>query len=173
MEPHVEIVNIVAAIKLEPMPDPNEILEKIPGSKPVKRFRGALVRLGRIPVLFYKNKIVITGVRSRGELNNIIRELLRLLDEHQFKSRSVEVDIVNITGYAMLSRELDLPSLAEKIKGIYDPDYRPYLIARINDTTLIISQQGKIVVWGGKSEEEIMEVIKKIITIINYLEPNL
>lgn len=39
MEPCVEIVNIVATIKLNPMPDPKEILEKIPGSRPVKRFR--------------------------------------------------------------------------------------------------------------------------------------
>ncbi len=51
MEPRIEIVNIVKTIKLEPMPDPNEILEKIPGAKPVKRFRGALVRLGRIPFI--------------------------------------------------------------------------------------------------------------------------
>lgn len=161
--PRVEIVNIVATIKLEPMPDPNEILEKIPGSKPVKRFRGALVRLGRTPILFYKNKIVITGARSKEEVDRIVDKLMDLLREYGFKHKLVGVEIVNVTGYAYLGRKLDLPSLAEKIKGVYDPDYRPYLVARMNNTTLIISQQGKIVVWGAKSIEQVEELINLLI----------
>ena len=163
MEPRVEIVNIVTTIKLKPIPDPKEILEKIPGSKPVKRFRGALVRLGRIPVLFYKNRVVITGVRSREDVDRIVDKLMDLLREYGFKHKLVEIEIVNVTGYAYLGRELDLPSLAEKIKGAYDPDYRPYLVARMNNTTLIISQQGKIVVWGAKSIEQVEELINFLI----------
>ncbi len=147
------------------MPDPKEILERIPGSRPVKRFRGAIVRIRRIPILFYKNKIVVAGVRTQGELKRTIKDLLSLLMGRGLRTSLVEKRIVNITGYISLNRELDLPSLAKEIKGIYDPDYRPYLVARLNNTTLIISQQGKIVVWGAKSMEQITNVINYVLKI--------
>lgn len=64
MEPRVEIVNIVATVKLEPMPEPNRMLDRIPGARPLKRFKGAMIRIGKIPILFYKNKTIVVGVKT-------------------------------------------------------------------------------------------------------------
>ena len=89
MEPKIEIVNIVATLKLDSMPDPSEMLKKIPEARPLRRFRGALLRTGRTPVLSYKNKIVITGSKSMGELDNIMEKLINLLHEHMFYTKAV------------------------------------------------------------------------------------
>ena len=43
------MVNIVATVKLDPMPNPKEILEMIPSNRPVKRFQGAMLRIGKKP----------------------------------------------------------------------------------------------------------------------------
>ena len=162
MMPRVEIVNIVATIKLDPMPDPNEILEKIPGSKPVKRFRGALVRLGRIPVLFYKNRIVITGVRGKEEVDRIVDKLMDLLREYGFKHKLVGVEIVNVTARVDLGRRINLVEAAERLGGIYDPDYRPYMVARINDTVIMLSHNGKLVILGAQSNNVVVDVVKLV-----------
>ncbi|NPA98978.1 MAG: hypothetical protein GXO43_06320 [Crenarchaeota archaeon] len=162
MKPKIEIVNIVATLQLDPMPDPREILEKIPGSRPIKRFRGAMIRIKKIPILFYRKKIVVVSARTRKELDRAIKDFLSLLMKHRLKTNLVETRIVNVTGYVALNRKLDLSSLAKKMRGIYDPDYLPYLVVKINNSTLVISQQGKIVILGAKSIEQVEELINYV-----------
>jgi len=163
MEPRIEIVNIVATLKLDPMPDPSEILEKIPGTRPLRRFRGALLRIGRIPVLFYKNKIVITGVKSTEELNSAVERLIEILRKRGVNANIINREIVNITAKLELGVNVDLREIAERLKGIYDPDYRPYMIAKINNTRVIVSQNGKIVLLGARNMEEVSSSINSVV----------
>ncbi len=151
MEPRVEIVNIVATIKLEPMPDPGEVLGKIPGSRPVKRFRGAMLRIGKTPVLFYKKKIIVTGAKNTEELRDTIRKLVSVLHRYGMEAKPRGYEIVNVTAKVDLGRRINLVEAAERLGGIYDPDYRPYMVARINDTVIMLSHNGKLVMLGAKS----------------------
>jgi len=163
MKPQIEIVNIVATIKLEPMPDPKEILEKIPGSRSIKRFRGAMIRIGKTPVLFYRGSVVVSGVRSEEEIHRITDEVVRVLRMHGFKARPISYRIVNITAKIDLGVRLDLSRVAELLDGIYDPDLRPYATCRIQDVYVIITASGKIVVIGAKDTEKITHVVDMII----------
>ncbi len=167
MEPRVEIVNIVATIKLDPMPDPNEILEKIPGSKPVKRFRGAMLRIGKTPALFYKKKIIVTGVKNTEELEDVIKKLVGILHRYCVKAEPKDYEIVNVTAKIELNRKINLVEAAEKLNGIYDPDYRPYLTVRTSGSTLIISQNGKLVLLNSSNIEEAKRIIKRILELVN------
>ena len=163
MEPRVEIVNIVATIKLDPMPDPKEILEEIPGSRPVKRFRGAMLRIGKTPVLFYKKKIIVTGVRNPGELEDVIEKLAGILHRHSIRAELKDYEIVNVTAKVELGQRINLADAAKKLGGIYDPDYRPYLVARINGTVIMLTHNGKLVILGAKSKDKIHVVVEFII----------
>lgn len=164
MEPRVEIVNIVATVKLEPMPEPNRILERIPGARPLRRFRGALLRIDRIPVLFYKKKIVVTGIKSAEELDSVVIRLINILSEHGFSFKTPESrEVVNITLKAELHNQLDLYDVADKLGGIYDPDYRPYAVVKINNLTILVSQRGRIVVLGAKRVDEAINTINVLI----------
>jgi len=162
MKPKIEIVNIVATIKLEPMPDPKEILEKIPGSKPVKRFRGAMIRIGKTPVLFYRGSVVVSGAKTEEEIHRITDEVVRVLRMHGFTVRPVSHRIVNITAKVDLGVRLDLSRVAELLGGIYDPDLRPYATCRIQGVYVIITASGKIVVIGAKSPKRLLEVINLV-----------
>ncbi len=166
MMPRVEIVNIVATVKLEPMPDPGEVLEKIPGSKPVKRFRGAMIRIGKTPVLFYKKKIIVTGTKSLEELEDVIKKLVGILHRHGIIVQSKGYEVVNVTARVELGQRIDLVEASAKLGGIYDPDYRPYLVAKVNNTVIMLTHNGKLVVLGAKSimgVHETITLIKKLI----------
>jgi len=166
VEPRVEIVNIVATIKLDPMPDPKEILEEIPGSRPVKRFRGAMLRIGKTPVLFYKKKIIVTGVKNTEELEDVIKKLVGILHRYGVKVEPKDYEIVNVTAKTELNRKINLVEAAEKLNGIYDPDYRPYVLAKIDNTVVIVSQNGKIVLLSSPSVEYARGIMRKILGLI-------
>ncbi len=163
MEPKIEIVNIVATLKLNPMPSPSKVLERIPGTRPLKRFRGALLRIDKIPVLFYRSKVIVAGVRSIEELDNIIGKLVDKLNEHGFNSQLISREVVNVTLKAELYKQLDLYVIADRLGGIYDPDYRPYAIVRVNGLTALISQNGRIVILGAKGVKEALEAMNILV----------
>lgn len=168
-EPRIEIVNIVATMKLEPMPNPGEILERIPGAKPLKKFRGAMIRIGRTPILFYKNKIVVAGAKSLEDLDVLVEELVETMRRHGFRVNPVSREIVNVTARAELGRRIDLRKAAEKLGGIYDPDYRPYVILKIDKVTTIVSQNGRVVLLGAPGIEHTNKTIRKILELLGYL----
>jgi len=166
MEPKIEIVNIVATLKLDPMPKPDKILERIPRAKSIRRFHGAMIRLDKIPILFYRDNIIITGLKSMNELDQVIRNAISLLQGRGFNVKIISRQVVNITVKVELGIELNLYEVARKLNGIYDPDYRPYVIARLNGTTLLVSQMGKLVLLGAKSLEQVYNILGKALALI-------
>jgi len=121
-----------------------------------------MLRIGKTPVLFYKKKIIVTGMRNPEELEDVIEKLVGILHRHSIRAEPKDYEIVNVTAKLELGRRINLVEAAEKLGGIYDPDYRPYLVTRINDTVVMLTHNGKLVILGARSNDVVVGIVKLV-----------
>ncbi len=79
-------------------------------------------------------------------------------------SKKPEFVITNMVASASLGLELDLYSLAQKIKEIeYEPEQFPGAILKFKDpkASLLLFKNGKVICAGAKNEGEIRIVLRK------------
>ncbi len=98
-------------------------------------------------------------MKNAEELEGIIEELMGILHRHGVRVELEEYEIVNVTAKLELRRRINLVEAAEKLNGIHDPDYRPYVIAEVDNTKIIVSQNGKIVILEGKSIDSVYFIL--------------
>lgn len=81
-----------------------------------------------------------------------------------------EFVITNMVASASLGLELDLYSLAQKIKEIeYEPEQFPGAILKFKDpkASLLLFKNGKVICAGAKNENEIRIVLQKAKKLLN------
>ncbi|OYT30654.1 MAG: hypothetical protein B6U94_06035 [Thermofilum sp. ex4484_79] len=62
-----------------------------------------------------------------------------------------------------LGLKTDLRKAAKILKGAYDPDYRPCVVAKVLGVTIMLYSNGKILVIGIKDISRIGTIIKFVI----------
>ena len=80
--------------------------------------------------------------------------------------------ITNMVASASLGLELDLFSLAQKIKEIeYEPEQFPGAILKFKEpkASLLLFKNGKVICAGAKTEEEIDRVLGKAKSLLKKL----
>lgn len=79
-------------------------------------------------------------------------------------AKKIDYVITNIVASANLGLELDLFSLAQKIKEIeYEPEQFPGAILKFKDpkASLLLFKNGKVICAGAKNENEIKAALQK------------
>ncbi len=76
------------------------------------------------------------------------------------------MEIQNVVASSSLGQELDLNHIESRLKGAeYNPQQFPGLVYRIKEpkTATLLFRSGKIVCTGGKSKDEVIRAVNKVI----------
>jgi transcription initiation factor TFIID TATA-box-binding protein len=85
------------------------------------------------------------------------------------RSASSDFNIQNIVASANLELELDLYTIANKVKGVeYEPEQFPGAILKLKDpkASLLLFKNGKIICTGSKSEAEVRYAIERALKLL-------
>ncbi|RLC61055.1 MAG: hypothetical protein DRI01_09135 [Chloroflexi bacterium] len=156
----IRIENIVGVIEFDRLVDLNQVLGKLKhlGIQRLKRLPGLKLRINNVAILIYKSKAIIAGVKSVNELKAKARKLIEVLNNEGIEVSIRNTRIENITATISLNRRMNLKKIAELLKGAYDPDYRPCAVVKIYGVTVMIYENGNVLVIGAKTFEQIKEV---------------
>ncbi|MBS3061340.1 MAG: TATA-box-binding protein [Candidatus Diapherotrites archaeon] len=83
--------------------------------------------------------------------------------------------IVNMVASATLNATLDLYGLAVSVPDIeYEPEQFPGAILKLKEpkVSLLLFKNGKLIISGASSEEQIVQAIKKASKIIHEIQPS-
>jgi len=79
-------------------------------------------------------------------------------------AKKIDYVITNMVASASLGLELDLFSLAQKVKEVeYEPEQFPGAILKFKDpkASLLLFKNGKVICAGAKTESDIRRVLQK------------
>lgn len=79
-------------------------------------------------------------------------------------------NIENIVASANLGMELDLYTIAYKVKDVeYEPEQFPGAILKLKDpkASLLLFKNGKIICTGGRSEKEVQYAIDRTLRLLS------
>ena len=103
-------------------------------------------------------------------LLNSINQLQKthdLLCKYEFiKPVIIAPKVRNIVATIDLKKSIEFREVIEKKKVIYEPDQFPGMIYKTTyGTTCLMFASGKVVIVGSKSEEQIIDTIKELVTL--------
>ncbi|RLE47619.1 TATA-box-binding protein [Candidatus Woesearchaeota archaeon] len=173
-EKKIEIVNIVVSASLgHDIP-----LEKMAATLPnteynPEQFPGLVIRIKdpkTSALIFSSGKIVCTGARSMEKVHESIKKIIKNLEKINIKIKEVPVpEIQNIVASGSIGMNLNLNALAMKLDNTeYEPEQFPGLVYKLPNhrATFLLFSNGKIVCTGTKSEDEVNDVVDKLIEIL-------
>jgi len=170
----VEIQNVVAVAALGQKIDLLSIRKVFVNVKYRPRnFPGLVFRLKQpktTTLIFGNGKMVCTGAKSEKMARNAVRKVVRELKKEDFIIRRIpKVEIVNMVGTADVGGEVDLEDASGILDNVmYEPEQFPGLIYRMGEpkVVILIFRSGKLVLTGGKSEDQVHEAIEKMVSIL-------
>ncbi|MHA1615745.1 MAG: TATA-box-binding protein [Candidatus Njordarchaeales archaeon] len=118
-------------------------------------------------LIFSSGNIVITGAKSKEEIEKVAEIIVNLLRRAGFNiERKPNIELQNIVASADLKKPINL-ELVAMLGGenvAYEPEIFPGLIYRIEEpkVVLLLFRSGKVVCTGAKSREMIIEALKII-----------
>lgn len=140
-----------------------------------KKFPGISVRFKdpKINVLIFRSgRIVISGGKSFNDVNLVINKLINILKYLNINIYSKPIiKVNNIVAYANTNKSVNLNKVASALNKIgadveYDPEQFPSLIIGGKRLKAMIYSSGKIIIVGARSNEEIIDMINKVMTVI-------
>ncbi len=174
----LEVVNIVVSaalghdIPLEKMAATLSNTEYNP-----EQFPGLVIRIKdpkTSALVFSSGKIVCTGARSLEKVYESIKKLIKSLEKINVKIKTIPtVTIQNIVASGDIAMDLNLNILAMKLDNTeYEPEQFPGLVYKLDDgkATFLLFSNGKIVCTGTKSEQEVHQVVDKLIGILSKIK---
>jgi transcription initiation factor TFIID TATA-box-binding protein len=173
----IDIRNIIAKISFRQALDLRKVVSRL--KEPYKAYRrppfpGVIVKESGGPtfLLFRTGSGICVGNRSvLGCKKSTERLYDRLMEKDIIKDRGFEIDIQNIVAKAYLGFNIDIDRLSEVLECvIYEPEIFPAAIYYMDRPrlTMLFFQNGKTIIAGAKSEEEVAEAYQKTLT---TLEP--
>lgn len=165
----LKIENIVASGIVADSIDLVDVSGKIPNCElNTKRFPGAVFRLEspRIAsLIFSSGKVVLTGIRDTGALEEGVKILVRSLREAGVATfPEPRVGITNIVCSYDMGKPINLNKVVitlnlENIE--YEPEQFPGLVYRISDPRIValLFSSGKIILTGGKNLVDIRRAL--------------
>ena len=120
---------------------------------------------GRTTV-FLSGKLISTGAKSLLKSIDQLQKTHDLLCKYKFiKPINIEPKIRNIVATIDLKEYIEFNDIIKKRRVIYEPEQFPGIIYKTAyGTTCLIFASGKVVIVGSKSEEQIIETIKELVT---------
>jgi transcription initiation factor TFIID TATA-box-binding protein len=166
----VQIQNVVAVASLNQKIDLLAIMKVFRSAEyRPKKFPGLVYRLKRpktATLIFGSGKMVCTGAKSEKQARSAVRKVVRELKNNGIIIlEKPEIEITNIVASADLGGRIDLEMVGEVMdNAMYEPEQFPGLIYRMTEPKVVflLFSSGKIVITGGKSEEEVKQAAEKI-----------
>jgi len=176
-KPTFKIENIVASANLGLEIDLYSIAYKVDDVEyEPEQFPGAILKLKepKSSLLLFKNgKIICTGCTSEKQVSEAIKRTLKLLANYSVKTgpqnKNPKFDIVNIVASAELGVELDLYSIAYKVKNVeYEPEQFPGAILKFLDpkSSLLLFKNGKVICTGARSEAGVQDALMRAVKVM-------
>ena len=166
----ITIVNVVASTRIGGSIDIEALSLKLSNVKyQPKIFPGLIYRKSKPQVtiiMFYNGKISCVGAKSEVEAEQAIQSTLKHIEHIGCtigSTRTEDIKIENVVGSGAFGYELDLELIKSHLNNaIYEPEQFPGLIYRpFNDSTVcLIFSSGKVVIVGGKSENQIRKTFQ-------------
>jgi len=174
----VQIQNVVAVASLNQKIDLLAILKVFRNAEyRPKKFPGLVLRLKRpktATLIFSTGKMVCTGAKSEKMARSAVKKVVRELRKAGIIILAKpEIEITNIVASADLGGRIALEMVGEVMDNVmYEPEQFPGLIYRMSDPKVVflLFSSGKIVITGGKSEEEVQQAAEKIRAILKEHE---
>jgi transcription initiation factor TFIID TATA-box-binding protein len=173
----LDIVNIIASAKIKGSIDIELLFQKLlHADYNPEMFPGLIYRRqNRKPtmIMFASGKISSHGSKTEKEAKEAIVETLKEIEGLGCIDGSPIIKwirIENVVGNANLLRKIDLEKIYELLQSsIYEPGQFPGIIFKPlnNSVTCLIFSSGKMVIVGGKSEDQVDEafqLMKKVIS---------
>jgi len=167
----IKVVNIVVSTSLE-----HDIpLEKMAATLSnteynPEQFPGLVIRIKEpktSALIFSSGKVVCTGARSMGKVEEAIKKIIKSLEKINVKiTIKPVIQIQNIVASGSVGMDLNLNTLAMKLPNTeYEPEQFPGLVYKLPEAkaTFLLFSNGKIVCTGTKSEKEVREALDKLI----------
>jgi transcription initiation factor TFIID TATA-box-binding protein len=181
-KPTYSIVNMVASANLELDLDLYSIAYKVHDVEyEPEQFPGAIFKMKepKSSLLLFKNgKIICTGCKSEKEVLAAIEKTQKMLlnfTKSKAKKGKPQFTIENIVASASMNVELDLYSIAYKVKDVeYEPEQFPGAIFKLKEpkSSLLLFKNGKIICTGCKSEKEVEKALDQTAKIMTpYASP--
>jgi transcription initiation factor TFIID TATA-box-binding protein len=173
----IKIQNVVAKVSFGGELDPKELLDRLGTSYDVQykpaMFPGVIVKEGpNTPtfLLFRSGKGVCIGAKNASECVKAAEKLHKQLVEHGLiMDENFTVEIQNVVASADFGFPIDVEKVADSLERvIYEPEQFPaaiYYMERPRVAMLIFSS-GKTIIAGAKSEEEVVEAYRKMLTVL-------
>jgi len=170
----VTIQNVVAVASLDQKIDLLSIMKVFRNVdyRP-RKFPGLVFRIKRpktATLIFSSGKMVNTGAKSEKMAISALRKVVRELRKEGFIIRgSPKIEIVNMVGTADVGGDIDIEAVSDILDNtMYEPEQFPGLIYRMKEPKVVILmfRSGKLVLTGGKSEEQVNEAVDKIVSIL-------
>jgi transcription initiation factor TFIID TATA-box-binding protein len=143
-----------------------------------KRFPGLVYRTKdpkTAALLFRSGKIVCTGAKSIDEVHKGVENVFQSLRNIGIDVKGTpEIKVQNIVASADLHAVLNLNAVAtglglENIE--YEPEQFPGLVYRLSDPKVVVLlfNSGKLVVTGGRTPEDAVNAVDRIVKELNSL----
>ncbi len=170
----VEIQNVVAVAALGQEMDLIAIKKIFRNVKyRPKKFPGLVFRLKQpktTTLIFRNGKMVCTGAKSEKMARSAVMKVVRELRKEDFIiRRDPKIEIVNMVGTADVGNEVDLEAASDILDNtMYEPEQFPGMIYRMKEpkVVILVFRSGKLVLTGGKTEDQVHEATEKIISIL-------
>jgi transcription initiation factor TFIID TATA-box-binding protein len=175
----IKIVNVVASTDIGQEINLKQVTLELEGADyDPKRFPGLVYRTKdpkTAALLFRSGKIVCTGAKSIDEVHKGVENVFQSLRNIGIDvKRTPEIKVQNIVASADLHAVLNLNAVATGL-GIenieYEPEQFPGLVYRLSDPKVVVLlfNSGKLVVTGGRTPEDAVNAVDRIVKELNSL----
>ena len=174
-----KIENIVASTKLSDSLDLTLMSEKLPDADyNRKRFPGVVIRMENPKIaalVFGSGKVVLTGAKSQNDLFAGLKNLTAMLKTvYPDIPEDPKCTVQNMVISADLGAHVNLNKIAMSLsldKIEYEPEQFPGLVYRLDDpkTVVLLFGSGKLIITGGKTEEDAKQAVEIIRTNLEKL----
>jgi transcription initiation factor TFIID TATA-box-binding protein len=168
----MNIVNIVATVKLSAPFDLHYIQNSIEGTKRNPKVHWLQLRLPQdnTYIAFYKSGKFLVTAKSMEKLQKNIHIVLKLLKKAGIDVRNAKTDIHNL----VINQHFEFRSSIENLipaldpkKASYEPEQFPALNFKNWGVTFLLFSTGSCIITGAKSEEQVLDAIQNFQDLLN------
>ncbi|MEM5802090.1 MAG: TATA-box-binding protein [Candidatus Aenigmatarchaeota archaeon] len=167
---NIRIENIVASASLGVDVPLEKIVSKLEGMEyEPEQFPGLVYRMNKpraAALIFGSGKIVCTGARSLGDVNEVFRKVVQVIRKTGTRvPKDFKIQIENIVASAKLETGLNLDTIAFNMENSeYEPEQFPGLVLRMEDpkVAFLLFGSGKVVCTGARSVKDVNVAMEKL-----------
>ena len=168
----VDVVNIAALGTLGVEVDIEQIVEdaNLPVANFDPEYNAAFFRFvedGELIILYTSGKYILRGGDEFEMMHDVNARFLDFISDLGISVGEPSLEVKNVVSVGNLEREINLNALTIALgleETEYEPEQFPGLVYRPDDSrcVLLVFSSGKVVVTGGRSEEEDSEAFKSL-----------